>query len=343
VLTRRHRTRDLIVLSATAAVIACSDDPAQVAPAPTPGALAITCPAAVSAQSTNGNPVLVQYPAPTVVTGAPPASATCTPPSGAAFPVGSTVVTCTASDAIRRTDACAFAVTVRPPPVIAMTKFVAFGDSMTAGEIVSEGAVPGLRTLLVDVLRSYPTDLQNDLDAAYPLQAQSIVVSNLGLSGESATAGPLRLPTALQSGPYQALLLMEGANDLRSEDTVIMLRALDAMRSMVKTAKARGLAVFLATLPPQNPSGFRGNGALLLAPYNSGLRDIAASERVFLVDVNQAFGSATPDLIDFDGLHPTAKGYQLIAVTFFKSIQANVAGSLPTSRPGAQLPSSRRR
>jgi hypothetical protein len=132
---------------------------------------------------------------------------------------------------------------------------------------------------------------------------------------------------------YDAVLLMEGANDLLNEDSVQMLAAANAMQFMVRDAKSRGLKVLLATLPPQDPSGFRGReGAALVAPYNNALATVAANESIPLVDVYQAFGANFSGLIDSDGLHPTPAGYQKIADTFFAAIKQNLeAGPSVTS------------
>jgi len=212
--------------------------------------------------------------------------------------------------------------------MLSVTAFLAFGDSMTAGEIVSEGATRGFRTLVLDLAKSYPTDLRNDLTSYYTAQVSSISVTNQGFSGETAVQGAARLPGVLVRGSFQVLLLMEGANDIANRDPVSMNQALAAIQGMVNTAKGRGVRVLLATLPPENRNGCcpnRGLGADWVVPYNNLLRTIAAAANVPLVDVYQAFGGIpSPDLIDFDGLHPTAAGYQLIADTFFASIKQNL-------------------
>jgi lysophospholipase L1-like esterase len=107
---------------------------------------------------------------------------------------------------------------------------------------------------------------------------------------------------------------------------------------MVRTAKGRGLSVFLGTLPPENanactgpnvPAGCinRGTGAILVAPFNTALKSMAATEAVAVADVYQAFNGDVTTLIDFDGLHPTAAGYQVIASTFFATIRQTLETS----------------
>ena len=106
------------------------------------------------------------------------------------------------------------------------------------------------------------------------------------------------------------------------------------MRSMVPMAKGRGMKVFLATLPPQNPNGCCPNRGLawsLVEPYNDRLRGVASLEDIPLVDVYQAFGGDITTLVDFDGLHPTPAGYQKIADEFFKSIKQNLEQSSGSS------------
>jgi lysophospholipase L1-like esterase len=236
------------------------------------------------------------------------------------FKIGTTNVTCTATDLRNVADSCPFTVTVVAPPRLSATKFIAFGDSITAGEIVSENVVAGVRVLRLDIAKSYPSDLYTSLTARYSAQAGEISVSNSGKTGELAVDGASRLSGELAAGSFQAVLLMEGANDF--PDTS---HALGAMRAMVQNATGRGLRVLLATLPPENPfntcqPNHGGNWAFVV-PYNDGLRSIASSQNAVLVDVYAAFNGDTSTLIDCDGLHPTALGYQRIADAFFKSIQ----------------------
>jgi lysophospholipase L1-like esterase len=326
----------LTALAGVALLHACSNSQTQPTPPPVADPPKISCPAPISLQSPLSQPISIVYGTPTATGGESPVAVACVPSSGSIFPVGPTTVTCTATDQRQRIDSCTFTVTVTVPPRISLTRFVAFGDSMTAGEVVSEGN-GGIRILRVDVAKSYPTVLQAKLASQYTGQAQSIFVENQGLKGETATDGASRLRGVLSRSSYDVVLLMDGANDLADRDSRTAQQALTAIRSMVQTAKGRGLKVFLATLPPQNKDACcpdRGLSAVLVEPYNGGLRGIVVDENVTLVDVFQAFNGDTTTLIDFDGLHPTPAGYQVIADTFFKAIKQELEQSPSMSGTG---------
>jgi len=336
----------VVLLVAGISAARCSDSPSQ----PTdPAAPHIVCPAAPAPfPATDPLGAVVTYNPATVANGTPPISGpTCTPASGSKFPIGSTTVACTVSDARARTDACTFTVVVQAAPTLRVTRFVAFGDSITAGEIVGEGLVAQggvmVRPLLVDPFLSYPADLTRDLAVRY--QAQSPFVTNAGVSGETTTKGAARLPSALSpvnQQPPQVLLLLEGANDLGSGNPSTVTPAVLNLDAMVRTGKSHGLPVFVGTLPPENPNAcsgagvpagcvFRAGGAPLVVPFNNAVRLMAASEGVTLVDVYQAFNGNVTTLIDFDGLHPTAAGYQVIADTYFAAIRQTLEASAALS------------
>jgi lysophospholipase L1-like esterase len=289
-------------------------------PPPVADPLRISCPAALSVLSSDGQSRTVRFGDATTTGGTPPVQISCQPASDSVFKIGTTEVRCTASDAKQVTDSCPFTVTVIAPPRLRVTRFIAFGDSMTAGEIVSEGLATGFRIMRIDLPKSYPSDLLVSLAARYTAQASDLVVLNSGKPGELAVDGVSRLSGALAGGSFQALLLMEGANDFPETS-----RPLAAIRQMVQTATSRGLRVFLATLPPENPFATcqpnHGHNWAFVAPYNDGLRSIAAGQNAVLVDVYAAFNGDTTTLVDCDGLHPTAAGYQRIADTFFASIR----------------------
>ena len=252
----------------------------------------------------------------------------CTPPSGSVFQIGSTPAECVATDQRQRIDTCLFTITLTAPPKISLTRFLAFGDSMTAGEVDAPNTVRGLA---VHPELSYPTDLRIELANRYT--SQTITVRNEGRSGEAVVAGDAsrRLSFLLASGQYDVVLVMEGANDIASRDSRDISRAIDALRGMVRDAKNRGLRPFLGTLPPET-----GLARTLVAPFNAQLKGMAESENVPVADVFDAFGGDF-SLLGNDGLHPNVAGYQKIADTFFNVIKHNLELP-PTASPTRSMP-----
>jgi hypothetical protein len=75
----------------------------------------ISCPADQTATAQASCPIqtatTVNYPNPTVSDNCPAATFTCSPPSGSPFPVGTTTITCTATDTSGNTAQCTFTLT----------------------------------------------------------------------------------------------------------------------------------------------------------------------------------------------------------------------------------------
>ena len=139
--------------------------------------------------------------------GQQPVTAGCSPHSGSAFDIGSTRVTCGASDALQQTANCAFQVTVLGPPKLAVTRFLAFGDSITAGVVSS--STGGTR---LDVHNAYPARLQRGLASRYLTQNMRVI--NAGMPGEEASEAVGRFNADLGRYRPEVALLMEGTNDL---------------------------------------------------------------------------------------------------------------------------------
>jgi lysophospholipase L1-like esterase len=290
--------------------------------APTP-TLALSCPVVPAVTSVDDKGAPVTFTAPTPTGGSAPVALSCDHATGDTVPVGSTTVTCQAADATRLSVSCAFSVVVHHPPLLATTRFVAFGDSLTEGKLAS--------TAVTD--EPYPVALQRLLAGRYPVQAQAITVVNRGCGGETADAGGpcgggiTRLGDVLTNDQPAAILLLEGGNDLfwRGADGVDRLSV--SLRAMVQQAQARGVIVFLATLPPARSGGTPPRGERIInfvSPANERIRQIAITEHVFLVDLFEQFGGTPDPLIDVDGLHATSAGYRTIAQAFFDAIREHL-------------------
>jgi lysophospholipase L1-like esterase len=252
-----------------------------------------------------------------------PLITTCSAASGAAFPVGTTTVTCTAVDARGVSALCTFPVVVRPPPRLIGTRFLAFGDSITWG--VDSPPIPASAPSF-----AYPEQLQLRLAARYRLQTPQVV--NAGVPGEQAQDGGIRRfrGVLLQHRP-DIVILMEGTNDLLSLEVGIE-RGIEALRDMIREAKGQNVRVLLSTIIPQRMNGFRvpnRNPYAVLAPvFNDRIRALATAENVPLVDMFQVF-AADMSLLGIDDVHPTVRGFQVMADTFFEAVRTHFEEPFP--------------
>ena len=336
----RERLRRFSAAALVVFATSCGDSnpggPSQTAPV-------LLCPAPQSAQSLTGDPAVVNYPAPTVNGGTTPVTTSCLPSSGSRFPVGTTKANCTARDSSDRTASCTFAVTVTKVPQLGATRFVAFGDSITAGVIATSCPAGGgvncsvststmsaaqhrfelqkIFANLEETTAAYPRALQTRLAARYA--AQSISIANEGVPGEFVVDGKRRLAGTLGGSP-QALLLLEGANDMNQSrpptDAIV-----EDLRVMVREGRGRGMTVLVATLLPQRQTACRGydfcDGVNDTFVLNAKIRTMVASESATLVDLYPSFDGQTNTLLGLDGLHPNEAGYQKMADLFFQVIQ----------------------
>jgi lysophospholipase L1-like esterase len=289
----------VVVVLTSACTRASSSSPAAPGDVAVPRIPVIVCPSNPTSQSFNGFPVAVTF-APNA-SGVQPLNVTCTPASGTSFAIGTTNVTCAAADPQQHQTSCNFSVRIFGPPQVAVTKFLAFGDSITYGSQPP------------DSIDSYPPRLQRKLAGRYITQTLSVI--NDGSPGENASGrGRVRLPVALDTFTPDVLLLMEGTNDLNGGSSAVA-PALDALTAMVRVARGRGIRVFLATVPPE-----RHAAGLLVPSYNDGVAAVARQEGATLVDV---YTPMTADfaLIGPDGTHPTPQGFEVIAQTFFTALQ----------------------
>jgi acyl-CoA thioesterase-1 len=174
---------------------------------------------------------------------------------------------------------------------------VAFGDSLTAGY----GVEPG---------KSYPDDLQHLIDAA----GYRYHIVNMGVSGDTTTDGVQRLAEVIAEKP--AIVILEfGGNDGLRGLPVSTTRANEIQ--MVQTLQKAGIQVLLAGMT---------------LPRNYGPDYIHSFERVY-IDVANQFHLARipfllegvgghPDLMQSDGIHPTAQGAQIVSFTVMKYLKA---------------------
>lgn len=277
--------------------------------------LQLLCSQPVALQTAGTAPVEVTYAPPLPSGGAAPYQTACGPLSGSSFPVGDTIVRCDVSDAEGRTATCMFPVTVTRVETLAKTRFLAFGDSIT------EGQVSPAPIALMDVQPedAYPTVLQARLRARYPLQ--DIVVINRGIGGETLSRGSDRLPGVLDAEQPEVLLLLEGVNGIRSTPPASLFADI---ATMVDETLDRGIDVIIARLLPTSVDYDASHPGILAAiqNLNNEIDHIAATRGIGPpVDLYGLF-LANPQLIGQDGLHPTEEGYRRMAEAWLEAIAA---------------------
>jgi acyl-CoA thioesterase-1 len=188
-----------------------------------------------------------------------------------------------------------------PAPAAAAPKdsrkvLVAFGDSLTAGF----GAPPGKR---------YPDFLQQEIDRkGLPWR-----VVNLGTSGDTSTDGLARLPEALDLRP-QIVILELGANDgLRG---IPIDRMRDNLEQIITAFQKTGAKVVLAgmTLPPNY-------GPDYISGFENTYRGLANKYKLTIIPFLLEGVGGHADLMQGDGLHPTAEGNRRVAANVMRTIE----------------------
>jgi lysophospholipase L1-like esterase len=233
------------------------------------------------------------------------------------------------------------------PAHLTLTRFVAYGDSITEGFVQrcpsNEPADkdrtdkdetppnPRFRFFLEQGRAepsptAYPARLQELLEARY--LSQVITVVNEGTSGEDIDGGVSNLPRVLTANAPEVLLLQEGINTLNQKHKEGIPLVVDGLRTMIQEARSRSITVFAGTLLPERPGGCRAYDYNEdfddIIEANVQIRRMIGTHGAVLVDLYEAFNGHTARLIGEDGLHPSAAGYQRIAETFFDVIKSTL-------------------
>jgi lysophospholipase L1-like esterase len=205
---------------------------------------------------------------------------------------------------------------------ISRTRFFAFGDSITAGEVtVPIGATGGVSKLVVVPAASYPSVLQSRLASTYTGQASAITVTNQGAGSEQILDGVQRFNQVFPGSGAEVLLLQEGVNGLNfvGPDTSTGL-----MRIMVQQGKSANARVYVGSMIPTVAGRPRSSNPTALVTYNGVLQIMASQEGITYVDLYNPLLADAQTLIGSDGLHPTEAGYRRIAELFFEALKRDL-------------------
>jgi acyl-CoA thioesterase I len=173
---------------------------------------------------------------------------------------------------------------------------VAFGDSLTAGF----GADPG---------KSFPDFLQKDLDQA----GLHWHVVNAGVSGNTTTDGVTRLGEVLAYKPRVTIVEFGGNDGLRGLPIETTRANLD---QIIRALRDAGSAVVLAgmTLPPNY-------GPDYIGPFQQVYKNLANKYKVARIPFLLEGVATDPNLMQRDGIHPTAEGNAIVARTVMRYLK----------------------
>jgi acyl-CoA thioesterase-1 len=179
---------------------------------------------------------------------------------------------------------------VRPLLAADRPLLVCYGDSITAGHGLDAG-------------QSFPDALQHDLDArGYHYQ-----VNNQGTSGATTKDAVAGLRAILALHPAVVIVEFGGNDGLRGLPLAETRRNLDAVLTALDSAHIKVVLAGI-TLPPNY-------GREYIQAFEQLFRELAVKHHVIFVPMLYKNLINVPGTIQTDGIHPTAKGSEIIART----------------------------
>ena len=168
---------------------------------------------------------------------------------------------------------------------------VCFGDSITAGYGLQSG-------------QAYPDLLQDKLDR----QHYQYKVINQGTSGATTKDAVASLPVILRLHPEVVIVEFGGNDGLRGLPLDQSRRNLDQVLTTLEGAHIKVLLAGI-TLPPNYGKDY-------IQTFDQVFRDMAAKHHTAFIPMIYKNLVNVPDTIQQDGIHPTAKGSDILADTF---------------------------
>jgi acyl-CoA thioesterase I len=199
---------------------------------------------------------------------------------------------------VRRRVLVSFLLAIAAVPLIAAPRpvLVCFGDSITAGY----GVQPG---------RAYPDFLEQTLDR----HGYHYRVVNQGTSGATTKDAVASLPVVLQLHADIVIVEFGGNDGLRGLPIEQTRRNLDTVVTTLENAHIKVLVAGI-TLPPNYGSDY-------IHAFDEVFRDVAAEHKAALVPMLYKDLVHVPGTIQEDGIHPTAKGAEIIADTLYPALK----------------------
>ena len=181
---------------------------------------------------------------------------------------------------------------------------VMLGDSLTAGFGLSEAQAP-------------PAQIEKRLRAA----GIETNVINAGVSGDTTGGGLARFDWSVTSAKPDLLVVALGANDYLGG--VAPARARQNLEAIIERAEAANIPVGLIGIEPRSSAVADARGAEFGAIYP----ELAVAHDTPLFPAMLKGVRDNPDLLQGDGLHPTAEGAAVIADNLAAFLAPIVEGS----------------
>jgi len=182
-------------------------------------------------------------------------------------------------------------------PAAAPAVIVCYGDSITAGYGLAEG-------------QSFPDALDKLLHAG----GYRYKVVNKGTSGATTKDAVARLQSVLQIHPEVVIVEFGGNDGLRGLPLDQTRRNLDQVISALESAHIKVLLAGI-TLPPNY-------GPDYIKQFNQVYKTLAVENHIAFVPMIYKDLIAVPGTIQPDGIHPTAKGSEIIARTLLPTLKS---------------------
>jgi acyl-CoA thioesterase-1 len=172
---------------------------------------------------------------------------------------------------------------------------VCYGDSITAGY--------GLETD-----QSFPDDLQRDLDR----RGYHYKVINHGTSGATTKDAVADMRSVLRLHPEIVIVAFGGNDGLRGLPLAETRRNIDAVLTALENAHIKTLLAGI-TLPPNYGQDY-------ILQFQQIFRDLAQKHHAAFIPMLYKDLIHVPGTIQEDGVHPTAKGSEIIARTLLPAL-----------------------
>jgi acyl-CoA thioesterase-1 len=198
---------------------------------------------------------------------------------------------------VRRSFIVSLWVLILAGPLMAADRpvLVCFGDSITAGYGLQTG-------------QSYPDALQHDLDS----RGYHYKVNNQGTSGATTKDAVADLRSILLLHPEIVVVEFGGNDGLRGLPLDQTRHNLGAVLTALENAHIKILLAGI-TLPPNY-------GTEYIQQFEQVFRDLAAKHHIAFVPMIYKDLVKLPGTIQPDGVHPTAKGSEIIAQTLLPAL-----------------------